>query len=290
MKLTILLLGAAIALPAAGQSTNGDNRTYRAKIDAEVQGRLAAEIKGKMAAYTEIIDLNSAGRVVTRAPYSAVVVSTSTQTLADGNRIVRSTEVRTFRDSEGRTRREQNLKKIGPWEPTETTSIVTIADPVGNFRLVLHPESRTADKNSMSPSNPERERRSEEEHKMMMAKMEAERSSRALIVGGAREQTAQRQQLGDRVIEGVTAHGTRTVHTIAAGEIGNERPIEIVSESWYSDELQTVVLSRQSDPRIGETEYKLTQIQRGEQPRYLFEAPANYTVREPPAKLEILRK
>lgn len=67
--------------------------------------------------------------------------------------------------------------------------------------------------------------------------------------------------------------------TIPAGQIGNERPIEIVSQRWYSPELQTVVMTRNADPRTGETVYKLTGISRAEPPHSLFEVPPDYTVK-----------
>ncbi len=81
-------------------------------------------------------------------------------------------------------------------------------------------------------------------------------------------------------VEGVEAEGKRITHTIPAGEIGNDRPIEIVSESWYSSELQVLVMTRHSDPRRGETTYRLTNINRAEPDRSLFEVPADYTVRD----------
>ncbi|HEU4713449.1 MAG TPA: hypothetical protein VFS76_17910 [Pyrinomonadaceae bacterium] len=90
-----------------------------------------------------------------------------------------------------------------------------------------------------------------------------------------------KENLGKQTIEGVEAEGTRTTVTIAAGEIGNERPIEIVSERWYSPELQLVVMTRHSDPRTGETTYKLTNINRTEPAKSLFEVPSDYTIKEP---------
>ena len=92
-----------------------------------------------------------------------------------------------------------------------------------------------------------------------------------------------KEQLGKQTIEGVEAEGTRTTVTIPAGEIGNERPIEIVSERWYSPELQLVVMTRHSDPRFGETTYKLTNINRAEPAKSLFEVPSDYTVKEGPS-------
>lgn len=92
---------------------------------------------------------------------------------------------------------------------------------------------------------------------------------------------AKQESLGKQVIEGVEAEGSRTTFTIPAGSVGNERAIEMVNERWYSPELQVVVMTRHSDPRFGETTYRLTNINRSEQPKSLFEVPADYTVREP---------
>lgn len=91
-----------------------------------------------------------------------------------------------------------------------------------------------------------------------------------------------KEDLGLQMIEGVQAQGTRTTVTIPAGDIGNERPIEIVSERWYSPELQLMVMTRHSDPRTGETTYKLTNINRTEPARSLFEVPPDYTIKSGP--------
>jgi hypothetical protein len=93
-------------------------------------------------------------------------------------------------------------------------------------------------------------------------------------------ENAVREELGKQNIEGVDAQGTRVTITIPAGEIGNERPIEIVNERWYSTELQMDVMTRHSDPRTGETTYRLTNINRSEPSKSLFEVPGDYTVSE----------
>ena len=99
-----------------------------------------------------------------------------------------------------------------------------------------------------------------------------------------------KESLGKQTIEGVEAEGTRETFTIGAGEIGNEQPIQVVSERWYSPELQTVVMSRHSDPRFGETTFRLTNINRSEPARSLFEVPADYTVKEGPPMQRIFRR
>ncbi|MBL8191880.1 MAG: TonB family protein, partial [Acidobacteria bacterium] len=88
------------------------------------------------------------------------------------------------------------------------------------------------------------------------------------------------ESLGKQMIEGVEAEGKRTVTTIPVGAIGNERPIEIVSESWYSPELQTTVLSKRNDPTSGETTFRLTNIRRGNPDASLFQVPSDYTIKE----------
>lgn len=95
------------------------------------------------------------------------------------------------------------------------------------------------------------------------------------------------ESLGTQTIEGVTAEGTRSTLMIPAGEIGNTLPIEIVDETWYSPELQIMVMTRHRDPRSGENTYRLTNLDRSEPDRSLFEIPSDYTVREakvPPKK------
>ena len=102
----------------------------------------------------------------------------------------------------------------------------------------------------------------------------------ARVRGEADAKNVKTESLGKQTIEGVSADGTRSIRTIPAGEIGNEQPINIVSESWYSAELQTVVMSRHSDPRFGESSYRLTNINRTEPAASLFQVPSDYTVKE----------
>jgi len=87
-----------------------------------------------------------------------------------------------------------------------------------------------------------------------------------------------KESLGKQSFDGVEAEGTRTTVTIPAGAVGNERAILITSERWYSAELQMVVMTKHTDPRFGETSYRLTNITRAEPDRSLFEVPAGFTI------------
>jgi hypothetical protein len=84
------------------------------------------------------------------------------------------------------------------------------------------------------------------------------------------------EALGLQDFEGVEAEGTRTTTTIPAGAIGNERPIDIIYERWYSNDLQMIISSRHSDPRFGDQTYKLTNIIRANPDGTLFALPADF--------------
>ncbi len=99
---------------------------------------------------------------------------------------------------------------------------------------------------------------------------------------GSSKAEAKTEKLEARNVEGVQAEGLRITTTIPAGDIGNEQPIQIVDERWYSPELQVVVMTRHSDPRFGETTYRLTNISRTEPSAALFQVPSDYTVKEGP--------
>ncbi len=88
--------------------------------------------------------------------------------------------------------------------------------------------------------------------------------------------------LGSKDFDGVRADGKSTSYTIPAGEIGNRNPIVVSTETWTSPDLQVVVYSRHSDPRVGDTIYRLANVKRSEQPATLFMVPEGYSVKELP--------
>jgi hypothetical protein len=213
------------------------------------------------------------GKTVTGAPFSAVAVSETTQTLSDGNHISRKTQTNLFRDSQGRFRKEGTIPAnagIGPLAVSgQAKSFVFINDPVAGTNFVLHSETKTAE--TMGGHGMNGPGKGALKEKMMgkfAARMQEE------IANG----TLKKEDLGTQTISGVVAQGTRITKTIPAGEIGNEKPILIVHETWYSNELQLVVKSTRSNPWSGETTYTLTNIQRSEPAASLFAVPSDYTV------------
>ncbi|HVJ05236.1 MAG TPA: hypothetical protein VM578_06170 [Candidatus Saccharimonadales bacterium] len=86
------------------------------------------------------------------------------------------------------------------------------------------------------------------------------------------------ENLGEQTILGFKTRGTRVITTLPAGQIGNDRPIDIVSEQWFSPDLELVMRSMHRDPWAGEFTTTVTRISRGDQPAPLFEVPGPYKV------------
>ncbi len=268
----------------------------------------------KSAAVTKTVAIKILGggmefsdKLVKGAPFSAQATTVTDQTLADGNHIHHQNDATLYRDSQGRTRRETTLGGLGPWSAVEADAkmVVMINDPVAGTHYMLHPDERRAIQ--MPLPNP------------AMLKAMSRDTAPATKTGtgkvvvedeffempgpppspgapggdvhkmffyqrfGDEEQNAQTESLGTQVIEGVKAEGKRIASTIPAGSIGNDQPIQIVTERWYSPELQMVVMSKRSDPRVGETTFRLSNISRAEPAATLFQVPADYTLEKAPA-------
>jgi TonB family protein len=114
--------------------------------------------------------------------------------------------------------------------------------------------------------------------------LDDEEPSQAPVSRSAARYTTKTEQLGKQMVEGVECEGTRVVTTLPAGAIGNERPIETVKETWYSPELQLMILSKSSDPRFGESTYRVTNIARYEPDAEHFQIPSDYTIIDNRAK------
>ena len=213
-------------------------------------------------------------KTVTGAPYRAEAVTEVVQVLGDGNRIVHKTVAQVARDGEGRVRREGQLAAFGPMTPNDAPRLVFLHDPVAKTGWVLDLNQKTARKLPAPPGFKGGDGPEVEGAPQMRMKIKKR------ITDAPEGKDARKEDLGSQTIEGVSAQGTRTTHVIPAGAMGNERSIEIVHERWYSPELQAVVMSRHADPRMGETTYRLTGIQRGEPDRALFAVPDDFKVVE----------
>jgi TonB family protein len=328
-------------------------------------------------------------KVVKDAPFSGEMVYESIQTLADGNRIINKSTTTIYRDSQGRTRREQAFNFFGPFGGGNNEhKTIQIFDPVSNANYTLDDHNRIAHKfrsfarfarptfsfsatssvgempkqinvsggalqgsadKRVQPVYPAVAKaaraqgpvqvqitvdesgnvisaEAKDGHPLLReAAVDAAKqwhfkpttlenksvkvqglltfnfvlgdkneepamkptptagTIQAVAAGGSHQRIkieSRTESLGKQTIEGVEAEGTRIVETIPAGAVGNERPIEIIRERWYSPELQMVVLTKSVDPRAGETTMRLTNLVRSEPDASLFQVPSDYTINE----------
>jgi hypothetical protein len=235
-----------------------------------------------------------AGATVQGAPYSATITNESVQTLADGNRIVQSSTGTIARDSQGRTRQDTMLPPIGNLAAANAPHLIFISDPVAQTSYTLNLTDKTAQKMTMPPMPP------------LPPPPGVPGSGpdtfyfQAATVAGAPGQLpppamigqklfiakdqgqATTEDLGSQTMEGVFVTGVRTTRTIPAGQIGNDKPISIVTEVWTSPDLKTIVYSKRDDPRMGEQTFRLTNITRSEPDSSLFTVPADFKLVEGP--------
>ena len=237
---------------------------------------------------------------VPNAPFSADAETEFTQLLGDGNRIERRYSSMMARDSQGRTRREEEIALVGALAVGgPSPRLVTILDPVAGQSYTLDERQRIAYRNPIALTKlreahayayapyhkgsqvwvREADGRGTWEANGQAKVAIAGVPGQKLIVGDGAASKITTESLGSRSIEGVMAEGTRTTSTIAAGAIGNALPIDVVTERWYSPELQMAVLISRKDPRSGDSTYRLRNIVRTEPPPDLFAVPSDYQIR-----------
>jgi hypothetical protein len=295
----LAMTGAVLCLTATGSPAFAQDEAAR-KAAAEVAARVPFEQATK------------------GAPYSADSVIEGSQTLADGNRINRKSTGRVYRDSEGRTRREEDR--------LDGSAAISIVDPVAGFSYSLDTKNKIAWRTATGASDMIRgkleaaqldrqraEEKMQAEEKIRTAGEDARAKAtpleqekvRAVAAAGAGGSgggavmirsrgvaSAPTTPLEHKTLEGVAVEGRKSTIVIPAGQIGNEQPLTIVSEEWRSPELNVLVMTRHADPRMGESTYRLQNIIRAEPDRSLFMVPPDYTVKDTGIKrmLEASRK
>ena len=222
------------------------------------------------------------GKAITGKPFSATEVRRTRQTLGDGTHIDKVEKAKFYRDFDGRTRAER-----------ENGTSVVVSDPAtGSVRESANGKSRVMmTRTGTFPATapgvektvilaPQAEAQM---HKELLEKARAEAAATAVSgpnvftrIAAAPMTASEKgasEDLGDQLINGVMARGTRTTITIPQGQIGNDREIKVVSERWFSNDLGLLIKSSNNDPRFGETTFELTDILRGAQDPTLFAKP-----------------
>ena len=198
-------------------------------------------------------------KVVTGAPMSGDLVVTRDTTLADGTHIHNQTQTKIYRDADGRVRREIEFELNTPATGAAKRTMIVITDPVAGKRYMLNQQNKTA-------------------HVMPLRAFKHGQGSPSDGEAGPKPDNASvnREQLGTKTINGLQAEGTRITKTIAVGAIGNDKPIQVVTERWTSSDLQLPLTTTHTDPMMGTMTTTLTNINRAVPDSSLFQVPSDY--------------
>ena len=207
-------------------------------------------------------EMGEGHRVVTGAPMTLVQTTTRDTTLADGNTIHTENGATVYRDSQGRVRREVEFELVTPTTGAAKHTMIMINDPVSGHHYMLNPQTKVAHD---MPLHPPRQ-----------FSGEAGAGAPGPMWKSAKDVTT--EQLGSKTILGLPAQGTRVTHTIPAGQIGNAKPIKVVTERWVSTDLQVPLSMTHSDPMVGTVTTKATSVNRGEPDAALFQVPPDYKI------------
>ena len=284
-KMNVLWL--TMAVPLVGSAAAQGSPETSLMLSGGVGG---AALQTRTGMVTMRIDTMDAAPVK-GAPFCATVVTEHTQSLADGNRIHTSDSSMLCRDSEGRIRREAGLNLLEAGQQTSAPKLITIVDPIAGVRYMLDTENKIAQKMPLLPEGgfttaavpgpahaPGKQ--------VMIYQRTGGPGSDVMfndvtvkkIGPDSGEPAPNTENLGDQTIDGIHVTGTRMTHTIPAGKMGNEKPITVTSERWYSPELKATVTTKHNDPWAGELKTELKNVSSSEPDASLFAIPADYKV------------
>ena len=202
-------------------------------------------------------------------PFSGVRTYQGARSFVDGNRIDRGASERLYRDGQGRTRVERELPpQVLANNPRMEPVQVTINDPVSGDRIELHAQTKTAIvvHGAAAPALP--------------AQAEAPKIFVMFarhLYGANDPGWSKPVSLGEKSFDGVRATGQRQQYPVPAGAIGNEKPITLTVEQWFSPELSLVIAKSGTSTLGGEFSNQIENIVRGEPNPSLFQIPSDYT-------------
>jgi hypothetical protein len=170
-----------------------------------------------------------------------------------------------YRDSLGRTRQERPWSLQGKDDGILVT--IEVRDPVAGYAYILEVQQHVA--HCYVLETPETQRAT--------ALPPQPASQPPVVAEPARPQVA-REDLGMQFMEGVECHAFRITSRWAIGTIHNDREIVNVEETCSSPYFRVPVLMKRTDPRMGDSTMRLTNINLSEPDPALFQVPPGYSV------------
>ena len=208
--------------------------------------------------YVESSRVTQGARIppIANVPFSAKVLFTRQRKQPDGTLATGYSYAIVARDGRGRVHNEIRTGSLGDASNAKV-NYVAIYDPSTQLRTLVYPETRTARSTTVPYA--------------------AQGLKEIGIVTGPRSSVSV-EELGTKTEQGLELTGLRHTRTFEADPEHNAQAYAVVTEAWYSAELQLVVFAKRSDPRFGEQALQLTEIKRGEPDAASFEVPADYPV------------
>jgi hypothetical protein len=193
------------------------------------------------------------------APFTATVTTEWKRTLDDGSTVTIGNHRTIARDNNGRVFQERrNLYPAGDPRENEINRL-EFADPRARTITTCWPEARNC-----------------QVHDYFGRVVAIPPTSAGAPEGG--KGFLRRLDLGSDLVSGVETIGTRETTTLEAGSIGNDRPISVVKEFWYSPQLRINVIEKRQDPRYGMQTFTVNPITLGEPDASLFDVPSGFRV------------
>ncbi len=182
------------------------------------------------------------------APFSAMVVIESKQTLLDGSVESRHTQALISRESRGRIRNERHVLVPESFRGTPPLISANIFDPETRISYIYNPNTLMAWKRVVLAPRPD-----------MVPNSET-------------------QDLGYMTLNGVQAKGTLTTHTIPAQSSGTGKEVKVVDEVYFSEDLHMNLYELHTDVRGGQQTVAILSIKMQEPDPSLFELPPGYKI------------
>jgi len=282
----LLALAATLPLLAAGAAA-------QEKPDQQKVAAMKAQMDmDEMLRGAKVIGIEGGimGPAVKGAPYSADEIHETTQVLADGTRIHNETKSTVYRDGQGRLRRE-SPGRVMIWDSAGGPSYMLNQNNQTGQKILMNYMYRRVVPGEQTPDMAVRTFRFpgsgpgpelSQQQVIVLRGPDSKAIAEGKAEGGlsaVKDLNLKKEALGNQTIEGVNCEGTRITNTIEAGAIGNDRPIQIVEERWYSPELQVNLMVRRTDPRTGEDVVRLTNVRRLEPDPSLFTPPPGYQIK-----------
>lgn len=195
---------------------------------------------------------------ILHAPFSSTVTAEWTKILEDGSTLTVQNHRLLIRDSAGRIYQER--RRLVPKDSQQESDLLRfeISDPSIHKKYFCRAAT----------------------HVCTLEDYTGPKTASPEAVGTQQDNfgTLTREDLGRNIVNGLDAVGTRETRTLNSGAIGNDRPIAMVKEFWYSPQLGINLYVKRVDPRHGTQLFNVIDISLTEPDPKQFALPAGFTV------------